>query len=361
MANQRPMVSAGNMRAVLFWTMLALVATATGVLLLPFLPALLWAGVLGVLTWPLMKRFEPRFGRPWASFIVTSLTALILVLPFAGLGTVVGIQVAHFAQRVAEESPNGRAGPSVDQIAEELDAVLQPVLSRIEVSDFTVAKWVQDNRSTLGQTIGRPLWNGVTKIITTLLTLVIGLLTMFFLLRDGDRLLEPTLDLVPLPRDETLRILVRMQETVHAVFIGVLLVSLIQAGVAGVAYWSFGVPAPHLWAIVTFVFCTIPLLGAPIIYVPLALRLFAEGKVPQAVGLLAVGLIVVSQVDNILRPFFIGARAKLHEMAVFFSLLGGVLALGPVGIVAGPVVLTLMLGLIEVIRVHRQLSDPRPA
>jgi predicted PurR-regulated permease PerM len=114
---------------------------------------------------------------------------------------------------------------------------------------------------------------------------------------------------------------------------------------------------PHIWALVTFVFCTVPLLGAPIIYVPLALRLMAEGKLPQAIALLAVGFLVVSQVDNILRPFFIGARAKLHEMAVFFSLLGGVLALGPVGIVAGPVVLTLLLGLVDVLRTQRRLAE----
>lgn len=344
-------------RNVLFWTLVGLVVLAASVLFLPFLSAVLWATVLSVLTWPMMKRFERRTGRPWAAFLATLITAVVLVIPFAGLGTVVGFQVVGFAQKVVKDQPAGKNGVGIEQIAAELDSVLQPVLRSAQITDFTVKGWLEDNRADLGEKIGRPLWDGLRRLITTILTLVIGLLTMFFMLRDGDRLREPTLELVPLPREETERILARMGETVHAVFIGVLLVSAIQAAVAGLTYWILGVPVPHLWAIVTFVFCTIPLLGAPIIYVPLALRLFAEGKPGQGVALLLVGFLVVSQVDNILRPFFIGARAKLHEMAVFFSLLGGVLALGPVGIVAGPVVLTVLLGLVEVLRAQRRMAE----
>lgn len=346
-------------RTILFWTLVVLVSAAAAALFLPFLSAVLWASVLAVLTWPLMKRFERRLGRPMASIAVTVLAGVILVIPFAGLGTVVGIQVVAFVQKTITEVPGEKNGVSLEQIADELDRSLLPIYDRVGLEKSTIATYVQENRGSLAGNVGKPLWTGLTKLVTTIVTLVIGLLTMFFLLRDGDRLLEPTLELVPLPHKETLGILERMRTTTQAVFVGVLLVSVIQAIVAGLAYFFLGVPAPLMWALVTFVFCTIPLLGAPIIYVPLAIQLFAAGKVGEGIALLGIGFLFISQIDNILRPFFIGARAKLHEMAVFFSLLGGVLLLGPIGIVAGPVVLTLFLGIAEVLRTQRRLSpDP---
>ncbi|MGE0001938.1 MAG: AI-2E family transporter [Fimbriimonadaceae bacterium] len=348
-------------RSVLFWALVVLVAGAAAALFMPFLTSVLWASVLAVLTWPLMKRFEGAMGRPFASFTVTLLAAVILVIPFAGLGTVVGIQVVTFVQKTMDDSPDKKNGVSLEQIASELDRTLAPAYDAVGLDKATVANYVEENRGSLAERVGRPLYTGLTKLIATILTLVIGLLTMFFLLRDGDRLLEPTLEIVPLPREETLNILSRMRATTHAVFIGVVLVSLIQAAIAGVAYWVLGVEGPLLWSLITFVFCTIPLLGAPIVYAPLAIQLIAAGKVAQGITLLGIGFLFISQVDNILRPFFIGSRARLHEMAVFFSLLGGVLLLGPIGIVAGPVVLTLLLGIVEVLRVQRRLAEePAP-
>jgi predicted PurR-regulated permease PerM len=111
----------------------------------------------------------------------------------------------------------------------------------------------------------------------------------------------------------------------------------------------------------------IPLLGAPMVYVPVSLFLLANGHWVQAVILLAFGFGIVSNIDNFLRPLFIGSKTNLPYMAIFFSLLGGVFAFGPVGIMAGPVIMTLMLSLIEIVRRNRQEtaseepgSDPAP-
>jgi predicted PurR-regulated permease PerM len=116
--------------------------------------------------------------------------------------------------------------------------------------------------------------------------------------------------------------------------------------------------------VATTVLCAVPLLGAPIIYVPLSLLLIAQGKYWQGITLAAVGFLLVSQSDNILRPFIIGARVDLHPMAIFFSLLGGIFAMGPVGIMVGPIVLTMLLALQEIIRERlkeRVPAEPAPA
>ena len=341
----------------LFWGLVALALLGGAIIVWPFVPALLWATVLSVLMWPIFRRLEPRLGPNNASLVATFLTAILIVVPFAGIGTVAGAQVYQFTNKLLADRPPGDTRVTIDQVALEADEILAPVVKQIGLGDLKVSTWIESNRSRLADTIGRPLWTGLSKLIVTIVTMVIALLTMFFMLRDGRKLLDPVLEIVPLPRSETLRILNRMWQTIHSVFVGIVLVSVIQAFIAGVTYAIVGVPAPLVWAIVTFFFCTIPLLGSPVIYIPLALRLLMEGHVTQALVLLAVGFGIISQIDNILRPFFIGARSGLHPMAVFFSLLGGVLALGPIGIMAGPMLLTLILGLLDVIRTVRRMED----
>jgi predicted PurR-regulated permease PerM len=166
--------------------------------------------------------------------------------------------------------------------------------------------------------------------------------------------------LVPLPRDRAEEILVKMSQTIHAVFVGVVMVAVVQGTIAGLAYWALGVPSPLVWFVATTVLCAIPLLGAPLIYIPLSLLLMARGDVWQGVVLLAIGFGLVSQIDNILKPWVIGARTNLHPMAIFFSLLGGVFALGPVGIMAGPVLLTLLLALQDIVRERNRGEAPEP-
>jgi predicted PurR-regulated permease PerM len=107
----------------------------------------------------------------------------------------------------------------------------------------------------------------------------------------------------------------------------------------------------------TIVLCVVPLLGAPIIYIPLGLTLIMQGHYAAGVIMLLFCFGVVSQIDNLLRPWLIGAQTSLHPMSIFFSLLGGVLLFGPIGIMAGPIILTLALAMVEVLREINNSSE----
>ena len=194
-------------------------------------------------------------------------------------------------------------------------------------------------------------------MVITVVTLVIALLTMFFMLRDGHRLLQPVSELMPLPKERCIAIIQRMGATIRSVFISVVGVAIIQGLICGLLYWILGVPSPAAWMALTVVAAMIPLLGAPIVYVPAALYLFLSDHPGQALILVLIGFLGVSQIDNLLRPVFISMGSKLHTMAIFFSLLGGVLTLGPIGLMAGPMLLTLLLGMFDVLRERRRITD----
>jgi predicted PurR-regulated permease PerM len=342
-----------------FWLMAAVILALTAYLFLPFLSAIMWAAVFSVLMYPVYARLVKRRSPTMSAAISVMATLGVVVLPLCVFGFILFVQVSSTLREMNLSAPTGHRVSSSD-LLQKADELVAPVLSKLG-SDFKIQPWFEENRKQIGQSISGPLARLAGSAGTTALNFVIALMTMFFMLRDGHRLRDPVLELVPLPREETEGLMERIVNTIRAVFVGVVLVSLIQGTLCGLAYALLGVPSPILWGIVTIISCMIPLLGAPIIYVPVSLFLFANGHWVQAVILLGIGFGIVSNIDNFLRPLFIGSKTNLPYMAIFFSLLGGVFAFGPVGIMAGPVIMTLMLSIIEIVRKTRPPEAEAPS
>ncbi|HMS57129.1 MAG TPA: AI-2E family transporter, partial [Fimbriimonadaceae bacterium] len=143
-----------------------------------------------------------------------------------------------------------------------------------------------------------------------------------------------------------------------AALVGIVLVSIIQGTLAGIIYAIAGVPNSLMWGVATIIACMIPMVGGPIVYAPIGLLLLTQGKTWQGLLVLGVGFGLISQIDNLLRPFFIGAKTNLHPMAIFFSLLGGVLVWGPLGLFLGPMLLTVVLCVFELLGSKDASNDP---
>lgn len=342
-------------RPAAFWILTILVLAVAVLLLKPFFAALAWAIVLSVLAYPLYLRFKKRMGETSAAAVTVLATIGAVALPLIIIGTIIVTQLAGFASEFQGGStPNG---PSATQrIVDSAEKGLAPTLKQLGI-EFDFKDWYAKNGEELAKNASEPVGKAVGALGFGIFTLVVALFTMFFMLRDGHRLREPALDLLPIPRERASALFDKMGNTIRSVFIGVVLVAIIQAVLAFFAYLITGVSSPVMFAFATFILCVIPLLGGPVIYVPLSLMLLSQGKIWQGIFLLVFGFGVISQIDNVLRPFVIGSRVSMHPIGIFFSLLGGVLAFGPVGIVAGPVVLTVLLALVEIIRERRQMDD----
>jgi len=346
-------------RGIALGTLVFLVVVVGWLIVQPFLPALLWATVLTILTLPLTGRLQKRFDRvKWlkgdrsetvAALVSTLLTLVILLIPFAMVGFGIFLQLGGVTSSL---EGNGDK-VTFDSVLTQIDASVKPIAQRLGAGDFSVGKYVNENREQLVSSIRQPLTNFVRQGGFTILTIVIALLTQFFMLRDGHRLRQPAIDLSPFDRERTEGLFHRISETVWAVFVGTVLVAIIQGAIIGITYAFVGVPNALLLGVISAVLCIIPLLGAPVVYIPVGLILLAQGKVTEALVILGVGFIIVSNIDNVLKPFLIGGRANLHPVAIFFSILGGVFLFGPIGVMAGPMVLTVLLSVIEVLREMR--------
>ncbi|MEA2551971.1 MAG: hypothetical protein QOJ65_147 [Fimbriimonadaceae bacterium] len=329
-------------------------------ILLPFIPALLWATVLSILMYPMYKRIRRRLegvrflqkkgvAPTVASLITTLATILIIFVPFLLMGLTLYGQLSDFGHQIINQQADGKR-LTLDSAMAQIDVLLKPLADRFGIRDLSLAQYVKEHRQDIGNTLRQPVGYALKTLGFTLGTMVVAVLTMFFMIRDGHRLRKPAHDLIPLPADKTDAILGRVGETVFAVFIGTVLVAIIQGTIMGAVYAWVGVPNPILLGFFSILLCIIPLLGAPVLYVPIALILWASGDPTGALKVAIVGFVIVSQIDNILKPIFIGGRANLHPLATFFSVLGGVMFFGPVGLMAGPMILTVLLALQDFLR-----------
>lgn len=342
---------------IIFWIAAIAILAGVIVLVVPFIPAILWATVFTILVYPI---FEKLIKKGWkrgnAAITVTLIPALVLILPLVVMGSIAGVQIVSSAQKLIDssQSPNGPDQDILLVLGNELDKAVQPILKKVGAPEIDLSEVLERNQDQLAQRISGPLVAGFQNFVLTIVTLVISLLTMFFMVRDCHNMKDAVLDLVPLKREHTEQILEQIANTVRSVFFAVVIVAGIQGVIALITYWIAGIDGAIPLALITTLLCTIPLLGAPIIYVPLGLFLIIEGNIWQGIMVLGVGFLIISQIDNLLRPLFIGARTKLHEIPVFFSLLGGVIALGPIGLMAGPMLLTLILAIVDILRLRKE-------
>jgi predicted PurR-regulated permease PerM len=190
----------------------------------------------------------------------------------------------------------------------------------------------------------------LTGVAAVALDLVIFLMMLFFLLRDGDDLREGLRGISPFTRGQESEVLEHLGNTVKAVLQAMLIVPLIQGLVAFFGFWAFGLPSPLLWAVMVVFAALIPILGSPLGWIPAALYFLAGGDMNRALGMTAYGVFVISMVDNIVKPIILRGSAQIHTMLGFLSIMGGLLAFGPKGLIVGPVVLSLVLSAYRIYR-----------
>ncbi len=153
---------------------------------------------------------------------------------------------------------------------------------------------------------------------------------------------------MPLTEKEADRVFVQVSDTIHATVFGTVLVALAQGILGGLIFWWLGLPGPLLWGLVMGLLAIVPLLGAFVVWGPVALFQLLQGNWGTALILTVWGTIVIGLIDNFLYPILVGRRLRLHTLPVFFAIVGGVMFFGAAGLVLGPVILALTLALVDI-------------
>lgn len=178
----------------------------------------------------------------------------------------------------------------------------------------------------------------------------IAIFVMFFFLRDGKTMVRRLAVILPLRPGQARRLLSLVKDTLHAIVYGTVAMAAIQGALTGLAFWFLGLSSPVVWGLLATVLAVLPIVGTTLVWLPAAGMLLVSGHWIKGLILIIWGVAVVHPVDNVLRPYFIGGRVKLSTLYVFFAVLGGLKAFGPLGLFIGPVILGITVGLLNFLR-----------
>ncbi len=197
-------------------------------------------------------------------------------------------------------------------------------------------------------------------VVRTLLVLSIMLIAVYYFLIDGPEMIKTLMRLSPIDDHYETELLAEFDNVSRAVVLATLLSAIAQGILAGIGYYLFGVPSVFLLTLLTGILAMIPFVGAAAVWIPACIYLgfvLDPPRATAAVGLAVYGLLIVSMADNVIKPFILHGQSNLHPLLALLSVLGGVQALGPVGILVGPMVVAFLQALLNILRMEMQRME----
>ncbi len=327
------------------WKGISLFIVTLGILavcllmLRPFMPAIVGAIVMAVVTRRPHRWLRRKIGNPTGTASLALLLAtLSIIVPSLFLVQIIG-QYAITAARLLQ-------GGSVEQGVSaflERYPYLSSVLQRSS-EVLSLSQAAQKSAEFLAGSLVAMLSGSVAALTQT----IIMLFLLFFLYRDEEVALRFLYNLFPLVDSEIHYLLERIEETIRATFLGHFVVAAIQGLAAGVMFASLGIRDAAILGVITAIVAIVPYFGAYVVWVPVAIYFAMTGHWIRMTILIAVGSLVISTLDNVLYPVLVGAKLRQHTASIFLSLLGGVWLFGISGLVLGPVIFSAAESLLEI-------------
>jgi len=317
---------------------LALIIIGCFLVLRPFLTAVLWAVILAVTLWPFQTRLVARMPPSLAAVVTVILVTIVLLAPFAIVFSEAADNNARVATWLKETLQAGPPEPPA--WVAQLPVIGERAASYWGSFAHDTAKLVAELRRFV-EPMQRAVVAGGAAVLGGLLQLALSILIAYFILRDGETLgSRVRIAADRLAGERGLRLARSCAATVRGVVIGILGTALAQGVLAGIGFWIAGVAAAPLLGFATFLLSPVPI-GPPLIWAPVGIVLLTQGHVGWGVFVLVWGALVVSSIDNVIKPLIISRGSALPFILVFLGVLGGVVAFGFIGVFLGPVLLAL--------------------
>lgn len=336
------MIGTETIRLTVLGLLVLALGSAVALVLAPFAVPMLWAGILAFSTWPLYVRLLAfSRGRAWpAAFAMTVLVAALVVVPTVWLLFLIRADASVLADHLAMEMDAGRL--QLPEFVTSLPIVGPDLATWFKAMLADPLRWKSELKGWAGK-LDTEAWTLLGGVGKNIVKLGFAIFTLFFAYLHGLSLLAQSRSILQgLLRERTEGYVTAVANTTRAVVYGIVLTALVQGLVAGLGYWVAGLPAPVTLAAVTALVALIPF-GTPFVWGTAALWLLFTNQTTAGLGLLAWGVLVVSWVDNIVRPVMLSRGSNIPFILALFGVLGGLAAFGLVGLFLGPVILAVAL------------------
>lgn len=330
-------------------------------LIVPFFVPIAWAGVFVILFRPLYDKLLRRTHSPSLSSLVMCLFIIVIIIgPLVYLFTLMVKEAAEAVARMNEmyqagefdeylrfnvpwiEGLRARLSEYYDLSQLNIEEIVKDALDKVTGIIFTQTSWVIANAS------------------RAIFYFVLMVFTMFYFFRDGSLLVHKVKRLMPIPPDQVERVSAKLRDVIYATMYGGIVVALIQGILGGILFTAVGIPSALFWGAIMVFLSIIPVLGAFIVYLPAGIILILGGSYIKGIIVIGIGTLVISQSDNVIRPYLISGRTQMHPLLLFFAIMGGIAMFGLLGVVVGPLIAAVFVALIRLFEMRLHSPDEAP-
>jgi predicted PurR-regulated permease PerM len=327
----------------------------------PFLSAIAWGAILVIIFYPvhqwIMRRMTGKV--TLASAFSTFLVISIVILPGILFVETLASQVVEVYRSMSISSGEG----GLDSLATKFEqtpvgTIWYRLKQTAALYEIDIESILQGTAKTVSVFLADQLKSALVNIFASVMSLIMIAISLFFFFRDGEGLYRVLRSLIPMDEGHKDVVFSKLYETISAVVRGLIVTAAFQGVLGGLAYWVLNVPYPTLLGFLTALFALIPVPGSAAVWLPASGYLFYRGFALKGIILIVWGVLVVSGIDNVLKPLLIGSRTNLPTLFLFFSILGGVQVYGFLGLVLGPVLLAILIAFLDIYRdVYHQPTE----
>lgn len=322
----------------LFFTILLLASlTLVIIIFLPFFVPIAIAATVAVMVYPVYHWMEATVkNKNIAALFTVVLTIIVLLIPLGIIGLLIARETADLYTQITSGQPQ-----FTSIVFRTIEDMIQRYAPTMQINLTSYAgqslQWIVGNIQTV-----------FAGTASTILALFLGVITYYYLLKDGKKFIQKLTALSPLTQAEEKQIIERLQRTINSVVRGSIIIALLQGIVTGIGLAIFGVPNAILLGSIAGIGALIPTVGTAIVIAPVIVYLFVIQDYTAAVGMLIWGSTAVGLIDNLLHPILVGKGMSIHPLFIFFAVLGGIAIFGISGFILGPLVVGFFFALLDV-------------
>jgi predicted PurR-regulated permease PerM len=312
-----------------------------------FIMPIFWAVILAIVFNPAQNKWLKFVRNKTLSSFLTILTIfIVLFVPLWIVGGLVIEESIGVYNRISSESVQASQTSLINKTVTALGYLeeygINKELIKNKLVSFiqTSSEWLAKQAVMFGQ-----------ATFSVIINFLVMIYILFFLLRNGQRIGETLLHVLPLGKDREEGLFKNFVLITRSIFKGTLVIAVIQGSIGGILFWIAGIEGALLWGILMLILSIIPAIGPAFVWLPAGIVLLLTGSIWQGILVLVGGVVIISLVDNILRPILVGREAKIPDAIILISTLGGITLFGITGFIIGPVIAGLFLSMWKIFEV----------
>ena len=341
-----------------FFVALFLIATVFIILIIkPFLTTIIFTLLIAIYFYPIYDKLVSflKGKKGIASFITASLILLLIIIPIIIFFIIAIDQAVSFTMKIMLQINNGTI--SIEDYVSQINNLLSRIpFVDYQISTKIVVNKILENSQSIIQTGTDILVFGSQTAVRVFEQIAVFLFLLYGIFPMLKPLHEKIIKLSPLPHEVDEMILHRLYDMGKAVFLGIVIVGLVQASIGGLGFIIAGIPAVAFWMLLLIIFSIIPILGVGFILVPAIVFTFFQGHVLQSI-ILFISLLIAINIDNYLRPLLVGKQTAINPVLMIIAILGGLKLFGIFGVFFGPMTLVFVLTLFEAYEKHYVIHE----